>query len=211
MNVAHRWPAPYSRHVAKRALDVVLVLVALPLAVPTMLLAAAAMAVVLRGNPFFLQRRIGWRGRPFTIVKLRTMRHALPGEARIYDIDDWSTFVFSPPGQEDPRTTRLGSLLRKTSIDEIPNLWNVARGDMSIVGPRPEIPEIVAQYPPEYHRRHDVLPGITGLAQVRGRSDLAYADVMKYDLAYVDKHSLLGDLRLMLDTVAVVVRGLGAR
>jgi len=196
---------------AKRALDIVLVLAALPIALPTMLLAAVAVAIDLRGTPFFLQERIGLGGRRFTIVKLRTMQHARPGEPRRYRVDDWATFVFSPPGAEDPRTTRLGGLLRKTSIDEIPNLWNVLRGEMSIVGPRPEIPEIVDQYPPDYHRRHDVLPGITGLAQVRGRSDLAYAEIMKYDLAYVDKHSLAGDLRLIVETVAVVFRGLGAR
>ena len=126
-------------------------------------------------------------------------------------VGDWTTYVFAPPDRPDPRITRLGALARKTSVDELPNLLNVFLGDMSLVGPRPEIPALVEQYPAEYHRRHDVLPGIAGLAQVEGRSDLAYAEVMKYDLAYVDTRSFLGDLRILWKTVAVVARGSGAR
>src|SRR5690606_13819853 len=99
---------------------------------------------------------------------------------------DFKTFIFSPPGEAHPRLTRWGSIARKLSIDELPNLINVIRGEMSLVGPRPEIPEIVAQYPEHYHRRHKVRPGITGLAQANGRADLTYDETLNYDLAYVD-------------------------
>ena len=93
------------------------------------------------------------------MVKLRTMRHPRPGEEDHYKVDDFSSFVFAPVGETHPRMTRLGALPRKTSIDELPNLLNVLEGEMSLVGPRPEIPEIVAQYPEAYHRRHERPPG----------------------------------------------------
>ncbi len=195
----------------KRLFDVVLVLLTAPLWVPITLLAALLLAIDLGGNPFFLQRRVGLRGRPFTIIKLRTMRRARPGREDRYIIDDFKTFVFAPPDKPNPRITRLGAFMRKTSIDELPNLINVLKGDMSLVGPRPEIPEIVAQYPPHYHRRHDVRPGIAGLAQLNGRSDLTYDETMTYDLAYVDDHSLRGDVAILLKTILAVLERRGAR
>jgi lipopolysaccharide/colanic/teichoic acid biosynthesis glycosyltransferase len=197
--------------VGKRLFDVTLVLVTAPVWVPIMLLAALLLAIDLGGNPFFLQQRIGLHGRPFTMYKLRTMRHARPGKEDRYVIDDFRTFVFSPPDKPNPRITRLGAFFRKTSIDELPNLINVLKGEMSLVGPRPEIPEIVAQYPAHYHRRHDVLPGIAGLAQLNGRSDLTYDETITYDLAYVDNHSLRGDIAILLKTLLAVLKGSGAR
>lgn len=201
----------YADPVAKRALDVMITLLALPIAAPVTLVAAAVLAMELRGNPIFLQERIGRRGRPFTMVKLRTMHHAAPGEEDAWPVEDWETFVFAPPGERNPRLTRFGELARRTSIDEIPNLINVLRGEMSIVGPRPELPEIVAQYPHAYHRRHAVPPGITGLAQVAGRSDLTYSETVSYDLEYVDRHSVLVDLHILWRTLLVVLAGSGAR
>jgi lipopolysaccharide/colanic/teichoic acid biosynthesis glycosyltransferase len=197
--------------VGKRLFDVTLVLVTAPVWVPIMLLAALLLAIDLGGNPFFLQQRIGLHGRPFTMYKLRTMRHARPGKEDRYVIDDFRTFVFSPPDKPNPRITRLGAFFRKTSIDELPNLINVLKGEMSLVGPRPEIPQIVAQYPAHYHRRHDVLPGIAGLAQLNGRSDLTYDETITYDLAYVDNHSLRGDIAILLKTLLAVLKGSGAR
>ena len=153
----------------------------------------------------------GLKGKPFTMYKLRTMRYPKPGEVQPHRVDDFDSFVFTPAGYRDPRITRWGEFARKTSIDELPNLLNVLKGEMSIVGPRPELPEIVAQYPPYYHRRHDVLPGIAGLAQVHGRSDLTYEEIVTYDLAYVEHHSVLSDIRILWRTALVVLTGSGAR
>ncbi len=193
-----------------RPFDVTLTLLAAPLVIPVVAIGAVAAALSLRANPLFRQERVGRNGKTFRMCKLRTMLSGpeLPGTE---SIEDWETFMFSPPGSANPRVTRVGAFLRRTSIDEIPNLVNVLKGEMSLVGPRPEVPEIVGQYPPEFHRRHEVRPGITGPAQIRGRSDLAYAEIIKYDLAYVDDHSLGLDLAILGKTVRVALRGLGAR
>lgn len=195
----------------KRLFDVYVTLLIAPAAVIVVAVFAAILAAELHGNPFFVQERIGYRGRPFRMFKLRTMRHAAPGERDRYVIQDFSTFVFSPPGQVHPRLTRFGAIARKLSIDELPNLLNVLKGEMSLVGPRPELPEIVAQYPAHYHRRHQVPPGITGLAQASGRSDLTYDETLTYDLAYVEHHSVLTDIHILWRTAAVVLTGAGAR
>lgn len=199
------------RGVAKRVFDVVLTVLGAPIWVPVVLIAAGALAIELRGNPVYLQRRVGLNGRQFTMIKLRTMKHAPPGREDQYQVEDFATFVFAPPDQPNPRITRLGAFARKTSIDELPNLLNVLKGDMSLVGPRPEIPEIVAQYPPEYHRRHIVPPGIAGLAQCNGRSDLTYDETVTYDLRYVDNHSVLNDLQILARTFLQVLTRSGAR
>jgi lipopolysaccharide/colanic/teichoic acid biosynthesis glycosyltransferase len=208
--IGHMHDHVYSSLV-KRALDVVAVLVAAPVAAVVAGAMALALAIDFGGNPFFVQERVGLHGRPFRMYKLRTMRHARRGEHKPYVIEDWKTFVFSPPNVRDPRLTKLGEFARKTSIDELPNLLNILFGQMSLVGPRPEIPEIVAQYPPEYQRRHSVRPGLTGLAQVRGRSDLPYDAIMHYDLNYVDHQSFAFDLRILLWTARDVLTGSGAR
>jgi lipopolysaccharide/colanic/teichoic acid biosynthesis glycosyltransferase len=195
----------------KRAFDVMAVLAAAPFAAAVTGAMAVALAIELRGNPFFVQTRVGLHGKRFRMYKLRTMCHALAGEKKQYVIEDWKTYVFSPPNVKDPRLTRLGAFARKTSIDELPNLVNIFFGEMSLVGPRPEIPEIVDQYPPEYRRRHDVPPGLAGLAQASGRSDLPYDAIMQYDLAYVDHHSFARDLRILWQSARSVVAGSGAR
>ena len=192
-------------------MDVSITLLTSPLWLFAMLVTAVALAIELRGNPFFVQERIGLNGRPFRIFKLRTMRHPGPGEEEHYDVEDFSTFVFAPPDRPNPRVTRVGGFARRTSLDELPNLFNVLAGQMSLVGPRPEIPEIVAQYPPAYHRRHSVLPGIAGLAQVNGRSDLTYDETVTYDLEYVENHSVMTDFHILWQTALAVVRGSGAR
>lgn len=192
-------------------MDVAITVLLAPLWLPVMLVTAAVLAAELRGNPFFVQERVGLRGRTFRMLKLRTMRHVRPGEEEHYEVTDFRDFVFAPPDKPNPRITRVGGFARKTSLDELPNLFNVLKGEMSLVGPRPEIPEIVAQYPPEYHRRHEVLPGIAGLAQVNGRSDLTYDETASYDLQYVRDHSVLTDFRILWQTALAVVRGSGAR
>lgn len=197
--------------VPKRVLDVGLTVATAPVWLLLMFGTAAVLAVELRGNPFFVQERVGQDGRHFRMFKLRTMRHAKPGEEDRYEVEDFSSFVFAQADAPNPRITRFGAFARKTSLDELPNLFNVLKGEMSLVGPRPEIPEIVAQFPPEYHRRHDVPPGIAGLAQVNGRSDLTYDEIAKYDLLYVGNHSVLTDIQILLKTLLSVARGSGAR
>ncbi len=195
----------------KRLFDVYLTLFGAPIFILVAGVMAALLAYDLRGNPFFVQTRIGLHGRPFRMYKLRTMRNLALGESTPYVIEDWKTYVFSPPGVRDSRITRWGEIARKTSIDEIPNLINVLKGEMSIVGPRPELPAIVGQYPEHYHRRHDVLPGIAGWAQVNGRSDLTYDEIVTYDLAYVNGRSVAWDVRILLQTALIVLKGSGAR
>ena len=162
------------------------------------------------GPVIFSQKRVGYKGRKFTFYKYRTMSHEghRPYETPKLEPVHFKTFVFVTPTS---RLTRVGRFLRATSLDELPNFWNVLRGDMRIVGPRPEIPELVEQYPPEYHRRHDVKPGITGLAQVSGRADLTYEETMTYDLDYVNNHSLARDLAILAKTLPVVIARKGAR
>lgn len=195
----------------KRIFDIALTLLALPIVVPIVAIMALILAIELRGSPLFVQERIGLHGRPFPMYKLRTMRHARPGEEEHYVVEDFKTFVFSPPGKAHPRLTRWGAIARKLSIDELPNLLNVLKGEMSLVGPRPEIPELVDQYPPHYHRRHTVRPGVTGLAQAKGRADLTYDETLTYDLEYVDMHSVITDLHILWRTALVVLNGSGAR
>ena len=125
-------------------------------------------------------------------------------------MNDFSTFVFHSIWP-DKRITRLGRILRNSSLDELPQLFNVVRGDMRLVGPRPDEPYLVKQYRPEFHRRHNVKPGLTGLAQVNGRSDLTYSQMMAYDLQYVDHHPFRRDLAILARTLSVVARKEGAR
>src|SRR3989337_1647336 len=122
-------------------------------------------------------------------------------------IEDIESFQFKPRG----RKTVIGRTIRACSLDEMANLLNVIKGEMSIIGPRPDEVEIVAQYKPEWRRRHNVKPGITGLAQIHGRADLTYAETMAYDLEYVDKRSFKNDIRILLSTFGVVARREGAR
>ncbi len=177
----------------------------------------AVLALLVRlespGPVLFRQPRVGRDGHPFTMLKFRTMRvdaASERGSTRVPQVSDFGEYVFDPL-YGGKRYTRIGHLLRSTSLDELPNLLNVLRGDMSIVGPRPEVPELVSQYPPEFHRRHRVRPGITGLAQVNGRGGLTYHEAIAYDLQYVDQQSFWNDLAILLRTVPTVLSREGAR
>jgi lipopolysaccharide/colanic/teichoic acid biosynthesis glycosyltransferase len=186
----------------------------LMLFVTSPLLALVAIAVRLEspGPVLFSQPRVGKNGRVFEIYKFRTMRDA-PGASEgtaVPQVSDFSSYVFDPL-YGDKQYTRIGHLLRSTSIDELPNLLNVFKGDMSVIGPRPEVPELVEQYPPEFHRRHNVKPGLTGLAQVNGRGLLTYEETMDYDLKYVDERSFIGDLAILARTLPTVLSRRGAR
>lgn len=175
---------------AKRVLDVA---VAVPLFVLTLpIQAATALAIRARlGSPvLFRQRRPGLHGEPFVMVKFRTM---LEGDTTRGLVDDVS------------RMTPLGHWLRATSVDELPTLWNIIRGDMSLVGPRPLLMAYLDRYSPEQARRHDVRPGLTGLAQVSGRNALSWDERFRLDVEYVDHHTLKLDTKILLSTVRSVL------
>jgi len=190
--------------------DTVVGLVGLVAFIITFPVIAIAIRLDSRGPIMFIQKRIGLKGKQFTFYKYRSMSHDghKPYETPKLDPEHFRTFVFITPSS---RLTRVGRFLRATSLDELPNFWNVLKGDMRLVGPRPEIPELVNQYPPEYHRRHEVKPGITGLAQISGRANLTYEETMNYDLDYVNNHSLGRDLAILAKTVPAVILRRGAR
>ncbi len=172
-----------------------------------------ALVVVVRldsaGAAVFRQTRVGQQGRPFTIYKLRTMRaDAELAKAELRHLDDGHGLLFKV--RQDPRVTRIGRFLRTTSLDELPQLVNVLRGEMSLVGPRPALPEEVAAYSPTTRRRLAVRPGMTGLWQVRGRSDLDWDQAVSLDLDYTDNITIRRDLAICLSTLRVVVSGKGA-
>jgi sugar transferase EpsL len=179
----------------KRAIDVAGSVAAL-MAVSPVLAGVAVAVLATDGRPvLFRQARPGLGGRPFTILKFRTMR--APREAEVWYASD------------DERVTRLGRFLRATSLDELPELWNVLRGDMSLVGPRPLLVEYLPHYTPEEARRHDVRPGMTGWAAVNGRNALRFRDRLALDVWYVDHWSLRLDLRIMARTAWQVLRRSG--
>jgi len=197
----------------KRAFDVLVAATLLLALSPLLLILALIVRLESPGPVLFRQRRVGMGGRVFDIYKFRTMRVDAAGHAgpsSVPHVSDFGEYVFDPL-YGGKQYTRLGLLLRSTSLDELPNLLNVLKGDLSIVGPRPEVPELVDQYRPEFHRRHDVRPGITGLAQVSGRGGLTYEETMQYDLQYVDAHSFARDLLILARTLPVVLSRKGAR
>jgi len=198
--------------VLKRAFDIAVAATVLLLLAPVIIILAFVVRLESPGPVLFSQQRVGRGGKRFTIYKFRTMRPDAQGRNEIVvpQVSDFSEYVFDPL-HGGKQYTRIGRFLRSSSLDELPNLVNVLRGDMSIVGPRPEVPELVDQYLPEYHRRHNVKPGITGLAQISGRGSLTYEETMHYDLQYVDDHSFVRDLAILARTVPTVLSRRGAQ
>jgi len=176
---------------AKRAFDLTIAALLFVLTLPIQ--AATALAIRIRlGSPvLFRQTRPGLHGEPFEIVKFRTM---LDVDSKLDRIDDAS------------RMTPLGRWLRATSIDELPTLWNIIRGDMSLVGPRPLLMPYLGRHSPEQARRHEIRPGLTGLAQVSGRNGLSWENKFRLDVRYVDHHAFVSDLKIIRDTVRSVAR-----
>ena len=164
----------------KRAFDIVVVLLLAPVWVPVAAVVACAVRLTLGAPVFFRDVRAGRGGKPFTLVKFRSMREGA--------------------GDDAARLTRFGRFLRASSLDELPELWNVLRGDMSLVGPRPLPIRYLPRYTAEQARRHEVRPGVTGLAQVNGRNALDWDAKFRYDVAYVDAHSFAGDLKILAQT-----------
>lgn len=176
---------------AKRLLDVTVAVPALVLSAPVQAVVAVAVASRLGRPVLFRQVRPGLHGKPFTLVKFRTMT----------DID-----VAAGRVDDESRMTSLGSFLRSTSLDELPTLLNVVRGEMSLVGPRPLLMAYLDRYSPEQTRRHNVRPGLTGLAQVSGRNSVGWGQRLALDVEYVDRHTLALDLRILWWTFAAVLR-----
>jgi lipopolysaccharide/colanic/teichoic acid biosynthesis glycosyltransferase len=178
---------------------------------PLLFLIAILIKLGSQGPVLFRQKRIGFDEKPFLMYKFRTMKNGSENQkGHPQRVKDIASLVFNPP-RRDPRVTPIGRVLRNTSLDEWPNLLNVIKGDMRLVGPRPDEPELVGQYLPLYHLRHWVKPGITGLAQVNGRSNLTYHQMMTYDLDYARHHPWRRDLTILGRTLAVVLKKEGAR
>lgn len=195
--------------VLKRAFDIAFSSIALVLLAPVLVIVAVLIKLDDGGPVLFRQQRIGRHGRPFTIHKFRTM--CIDAEDRIEALisaNGGAALLFKL--EDDPRVTRIGRFLRKYSIDELPQFWTVLRGGMSVVGPRPQVPREVAEYTAIHHRRLLIKPGITGLWQVSGRSELSMEESIRLDLRYVENWSLVVDVTIILKTVGVVLRAFGA-
>jgi exopolysaccharide biosynthesis polyprenyl glycosylphosphotransferase len=195
---------------AKRAFDVAVSGAAVALLSPLLLAVSLAIVVDSPGPVLFRQRRVGRNGREFWLYKFRSMRADAEAHlARLRDQNEADGPVFKM--RNDPRITRVGRFLRKTSIDELPQFWNVLRGDMSVVGPRPPIPSEVREYHRWQRRRLSMRPGITCIWQISGRSDVKFDRWMELDLQYIDNWSFWDDLKIVFKTIPVVLIGKGAR
>lgn len=183
---------PRPRLAAKRLLDVTAAAAGLVVFLPVLGIVAATIALRMGRPVLFRQARPGYQGRPFILYKFRTMRVAVGPDGA--------------PLPDAARLTRLGRFLRRTSLDELPQLWNVLRGDLSLVGPRPLLMEYLSRYTTEHARRHDVRPGITGWAQVNGRNAISWEEKFRYDVWYVDHWSLGLDLKIVALTLVKVLR-----
>jgi lipopolysaccharide/colanic/teichoic acid biosynthesis glycosyltransferase len=181
-----------------RVLDIAVAALALLLLAPVLLIAAVAIKLGSAGSVLYRQRRVGRGGVEFELLKLRTM---------VQGSDPVGVGTVVERG--DPRVTVAGRFLRRTSLDEIPNLVNVLRGEMAIVGPRPTIPAQVDDYTPRQHRRHEVRPGLTGWAQVQGRAGIPWEERIELDVEYVERRSLGLDLRILAKTAGLLVTGRG--
>ncbi len=192
----------------KRLVDIVGASALLLISWPAMLVAALAIRSGSSGPVLFRQERCGLYGRRFEMLKFRTMEvDAEARRAELLELNEMDGPVFKL--REDPRITRVGRLLRRWSLDELPQLWNVLMGDMSLVGPRPPLPEEVAQYAIFERRRLSMRPGLTCLWQVMGRNSIGFAEWVKLDLHYIDNWSIATDLRILLSTIPTVIRGDG--
>lgn len=197
------------QRLVKRTIDIVGALIGLTISIPLVAIAAIAIKLESPGPVFFWQVRIGENGRPFRIVKLRTM--VADAEARLPELVDLEHL--EEPAfklKNDPRVTRVGRILRRTSLDEAPQFYNVLRGEMSLVGPRPEEERIVRLYQDHHRKRLAVKPGMTGPMQVNGRGDLSFAERLQMELDYIEHYSLRKDFEILLRTFPVIIRGNGA-
>jgi exopolysaccharide biosynthesis polyprenyl glycosylphosphotransferase len=203
------WDPSRSTMFLKRVFDLIVSIVGLLVTAPLFPLVAVAIRLDSRGPIFFTQIRAGLKGRPFRLYKFRTMQAGAEEQlTSVVDLDQLEEPMFKLDG--DPRVTRVGRMLRRLSLDELPQFVNVLLGDMSIVGPRPEQVELVERYHPEHLFRLDVKPGLTGPMQVHGRGKLTFAERLAVELDYVENLSLARDLKILARTLPAVLRGHGA-
>jgi len=187
----------------KRFVDIILCVIASIVALPIILVTCILVVLESKGAPIYKQERLGIKGQPFMLYKVRSMRI----DAEKHSGPKWAD-------KDDPRVTKVGKFIRKTRIDELPQLLNILKGDMSIVGPRPERSVFTYEfesYIPGFVNRLKVKPGLTGLAQVSGGYDISAEEKLKYDLEYIEKRNIMIDIKIMFNTIAVVFTGEGAR
>ena len=202
-------PENQAQLLLQRVTDVVIALAAVLALSPVFILTAIAIKIDTPGPIFFAQERVGLNRRKFKMIKFRSM--VVDAEARrqeVQQLNDVDGPIFK--AKADPRVTRVGRFIRKYSIDELPQLFNVLIGHMSLVGPRPALAKEVNQYSWTQHRRLSVKPGMTGLSQIRGRSDLSFKESLDFDLTYIDQWSLGLVFRILLSTIPAVLKGRGA-
>jgi exopolysaccharide biosynthesis polyprenyl glycosylphosphotransferase len=197
------------KHVVKRVFDILVSATALILLWPLFVIIPILIKRDGRGPVFFRQERIGRNGQPFPMVKFRSMvDHAEDRLAELVDQSDGNGMLFKL--RDDPRVTKIGRMLRTSSLDELPQLWNVLVGQMSLVGPRPPLSSEVEKYEQHVLRRLYLKPGLTGIWQINGRSNLSWEDSVRLDLYYVENWSLTGDLLILWRTLKVILRPVGA-
>jgi lipopolysaccharide/colanic/teichoic acid biosynthesis glycosyltransferase len=206
-------PSPGPRRLPRRILESAIAAVGLAITFPIMLLVALAIRLDSPGPVLFRQKRVGRGGRLFDFVKFRTLRHdARQQFPELYEYqytpDQIESLFFKLPN--DPRVTRAGEWLRRTTLDELPNFWNVLTGDMALVGPRPEIPEMLPYYSDAHLIKFSVQPGITGVAQISGRGRLRFLETAQLDAEYAANPSLQLDLRILGRTLSLILRQDGA-
>jgi lipopolysaccharide/colanic/teichoic acid biosynthesis glycosyltransferase len=209
---------PRVSDILMRSLDIVVAGVLLIALSPLLLVVALLVRLDSRGPAIFRQERIGRNLKPFKVAKFRTMRNGVPADPHRAHVEEMIREQDDANGtprpmmklQADPRITKIGGFLRRTSVDELPQLWNVLRGEMSLVGPRPPIQYEVDAYPARAFRRFAVRPGLTGLWQVRGRSLVTFSQMIDLDTEYVETRSLLLNLKILVLTVPTVLHGKGA-
>lgn len=196
-------------NILKRMIDIVFSFIGIILLLPVYIAIIIAIKLDSKGPAIFKQIRIGKNSKPFTIYKFRTMVVDAESKRKTeIDFKNIDNFIFQ--SKNDSRVTRIGRFLRSSSLDELPQLFNVLIGNMSLVGPRPEIPEVVKHYPESYKQRLLVLPGITGLAQVSGRGEIELGKTVYYDLTYIKNFSIILDFKIIFRTIFSVIKGKGA-
>jgi len=186
-----------------RLLDIVISLVALVMLSPILIIVALAVMIDLGPSIFFVQPRLGQDGKVFNMIKFRSMRNVeLDGTEEVEKVNEYTIKL-----KNDPRITRVGAIIRKTSLDELPQLLNVLLGTMSLVGPRPWVPQEYENFPKHWFSRLNTKPGITGLAQINGRSDLPMEDIIRCDNEWADKYSVIFYIEILIKTALSIVKG----